>query len=73
MESMWIRADSEQGVELNFTWFLAFLVHADPRGSVRIPSENHTDTRNVLGQFQVKIYLHGLGLVLVCAVSDLDC
>jgi hypothetical protein len=72
-ESVWIHADSEQGVELNFTWVLAFPVHADPHGSARIPSENHTDTRNVLGQFRVKIYLHGLGLVLFCAVSDSDC
>jgi hypothetical protein len=72
-ESMWIHADSEQGVELNFTWVLAFPVNADPHGSARIPSENHTDTRNVLGQFRVKIYLHGLGLVLFCAVSDSDC
>jgi hypothetical protein len=73
MESVWIHADSEQGVELNFTWVLAFPVHADPHGSARIPSENHMDTRNVLGQFRVKIYLHGLGLVLFCAVSDSDC
>jgi hypothetical protein len=72
-ESVWIHADSEQGVELNFTWVLAFPVHADPHRSAQIPSENHTDTRNVLGQFRVKIYLHGLGLVLFCAVSDSDC
>jgi hypothetical protein len=68
-ESVWIHADSEQGVELNFTWVLAFPVHADPHRSAWIPSENHTDTRNVLGQFRVKIYLHRLGLVLFCAVS----
>jgi hypothetical protein len=32
-ESMWIHMDSEQGVELTFTYALAYAVCMDPRGS----------------------------------------
>jgi hypothetical protein len=32
-------------------------------GSAWIPSEKHSDTQSVLGQFRVEIYVHGLGPV----------
>jgi hypothetical protein len=38
-ESMRIHADSEQGVELTFTYVLASTVHMDLHGSTWIPSE----------------------------------
>jgi hypothetical protein len=58
---MQIHADFEQGVELTFTYVLAFAVRMDPCGSTRILSEIARNTRTVLGQFQVNIYVCGLG------------
>jgi hypothetical protein len=52
--------DSEQGLEINFTSVPAFPVRAESTWSL---SKYYTDTRTVLGQFRVDIYLHGLGRI----------